>query len=218
MSQSIAVQNPIRTPIFCAGALLALLSALAAGPAQAADTASVPALSVAPPAAHWVERKLDYTYMGFTTKYSCDGLRDNVRDVLLALGARKKDLKIQSSGCTRLTGAPEPFPGVTARFSVLVPVTPDDIGKVGDTTAYATRWQTVDLLRRPGALFDQGQCELLQQLKDKALPLFTTRNLTFHSSCVPHEVTVGDIQFSVDVLRPATPPADASHAGPAPAT
>ena len=202
MSQSIAVQKPIRSLLLLSGALLAL-AALGIDHAYADDTAGVPALSVAPPAAHWVERKLDYTYQGFTTKYSCDGLRDNVRDVLLALGARKKDLQIHSNGCSRLNGAPEPFPGVTARFWVLVPLTPDDIDKVGNTSAHPTQWRTVNLARMQQFRFDQGQCELLEQMKNKALPLFTSRNLLYHSSCVPHEITVGDMQFTVDVLIPA---------------
>ena len=197
--------------LLCAG----LTAGLGFTAAYAADTAGIPALSVAPPAAHWVERKLDYTYMGFTAHYSCDGLRDTVRDVLLALGARKADLKVHSRGCTRLEG-PEPFPGVAATFSVLVPTTPDEIGKVGNTPAPATRWQTVDLVKRTTYGLDHAPCELLEQLRDKALPLFTSRNLTFQSSCVPHQITLGEITFSVDVLRPAAP-ASPQGAGAAPA-
>jgi hypothetical protein len=212
MRQAIAVQKPVRNLLLLSGALLAI-AALNIGAARADDTAAAPALSVAPPAAHWVERKLDYTYMGFTTKYSCDGLRDNVRDVLLALGARRKDLEIHSTGCTRLTGAPEPFPGVTARFFVLVPATPDDIGKVGATATHPTQWKTVNLSRIQQFRFDQGQCELLEQMKNKALPLFTSRNLLYHSSCVPHEITPGDMQFSVDVLTPAPATAPKGAAG-----
>jgi hypothetical protein len=200
MTRAIRVRSAIR--------VMALAGAVAAGAvsaAQAADTAGAPA-------AHWVQRKLDYTYMGFTTHYSCDGLRDNVRELLLALGARKRDLEIQSVGCTRLTGV-EPFPGVRAKFWVLVPVTPDEGGKAGDTLVPATQWQTVDLVRdQRGYATDRGQCELLEQIKRQALPLFTSRNLNFHSSCVPHEITVGDIQFSVDVLKAARP-----DSGPAPA-
>jgi hypothetical protein len=214
MKQSIAVQKPIRSLLLLSGALLALAT-VGMSDADADDTAGVPALSVAPPASHWVERKLDYTYQGFTTKYSCDGLRDNVRAVLLALGARKKDLQIHSSGCSRLNGVPEPFPGVTARFWVLVPVTPDDVGKVGDTSAHPTQWRTVNLARMQQFRFDQGQCELLEQMKTKALPLFTSRNLLFHSSCVPHQISVGDIQFSVDVLVPVPASAKATAAAPA---
>ena len=213
MSQSIAVQKPIRSLLFLSGALLALGTA-GGGVAYADDTAGVPALSVAPPASHWVERKLDYTYQGFTTKYSCDGLRDNVRAVLLALGARKKDLQIHSSGCSRLNGAPEPFPGVTARFWVLVPVTPDDIDRVGNTSVHPTQWHTVNLARIQQFRFDQGQCELLEQMKNKALPLFTSRNLLYRSTCVPHQITVGDIQFTVDVLIPAPAAAPKATAAP----
>jgi hypothetical protein len=184
--------------LLCAG----LTAGLGLTTAYATDTTGIPALSVAPPAAHWVERKLDYTYMGFTAHYSCDGLRDTVRDVLLALGARKENLQVRTRGCSRLEG-PEPSPGVSATFSVLVPVTPDEIGKVGNTSAQATRWQTVDLVKRTSFGDNHAPCELLEQLRDRALPLFTSRNLTFRATCVPHEITLGDIQFSVDVLRPA---------------
>jgi hypothetical protein len=183
-------------------AVLMLAVGLGVSAAQASDTASVPALSVAPPAAQWVERKLDYTYMGFTDKFTCDGLRDTVRDVLLALGARKRDLKVQERGCTRFNGV-EPFPGVAATFSVLAPLTPDDIGKVGDTKSQPTQWHSVDLVRLTRSGVDSAPCELLEQLKNKALPLFTIRNLKFRAACVPHQESLGDIDFSVDVLRPA---------------
>ncbi|MGC1458105.1 MAG: hypothetical protein WA825_07485, partial [Steroidobacteraceae bacterium] len=169
------------------------------GAARAADTAGAPA-------AHWVERKLDFTYMGFTTKYSCDGLQDNVRDLLLTLGARKKDLQIQTVGCSRLEGV-EPFPGLTAKFWVLEPVSADEAAKGGASVVQATRWQTVNLVGKGDFRAEQGQCELLEQLKRQALPLFTSRNLNFHSGCVPYQVTLGDIRFSVDVLRVAPAPA-----------
>jgi hypothetical protein len=191
MTHSIALRTSL--------AAMALFAGLGFGPgisaSQAADTPAVPA-------AHWVERKLDYTYMGFTSKYSCDGLRDNVREVLLALGARKSDLKIQSRGCTRLDG-PEEFPGVSAHFWVLQPLAPDEVAKVGDPATNTVQWQTVDLVRLNGVRWDQGQCELLEQMQKKVLPLFTSRNVDFRSSCFPHQVSLGDIRFTVDVLRPA---------------
>jgi len=203
MNQAISVRNPVRHAVLHVVALLGLAAGLGLSGAQASDTAAVPALSVAPPASQWVERKLDYTYMGFTDKFSCDGLRDTVRQVLLALGARKKDLKIQSRGCVKFNG-PEQFPGVAATFSVLVPMTPDDIGKVGNSTAQPTQWHSVDLVKLTRTGVESVPCELLDQLKSKALPLFTTRNLKFRADCVPHQQSLGDIDFSVDVLRPAT--------------
>ena len=190
--------------------LAASLISLAASAAHAADAAApvASAASAGAPAAHWVQRKLDFTYMGFTTKYTCDGLRDDVRELLVALGARKKDLQIHSTGCTKLIG-PEPFPGVSATFWVLVPVTPEDVGKVGEGAAEATQWQNVNLLTVTQVANDQGQCELLEQLKNDALRLFTTRNLHFRATCVPHQITPGDIEFTVETLRPAPPAAPA---------
>jgi hypothetical protein len=193
-----SIRNPIRSAAGHAGLLMALAVGLSIGPAgaaQAADTAA--------PAAHWVARSFDYTYMGFTAKYSCDGLLDSVRTILLALGARKQDLQIQSRGCTKLNGV-ESFPGVSAHFSVLVPAATDDSGQAGDRAAQPAQWKTVDLVRLTRTGID-APCELLEQLKAKALPLFTTRNLEFQSTCVPHDVSPGDIRFTVDVLRPVPP-------------
>lgn len=169
-----------------------------------AEPAAVPA--VPGPASHWVERSLDYTYMGFTAKYTCEGLRDTVRSVLLSLGARKSDLKVQTRGCTRLEGV-EPFPGVVAHFSVLEPLNAND---AGGAPVQAVQWQTVDLVRLNSSGRLDAPCELLEQLKEKALPLFTSRNLNFSSSCVPHQVSLGDIQFTVDVLKSVPPAAGAA--------
>lgn len=195
-----SICNPIRSSSGRAGLVMALAVGLSIGPAAAAEAADTVA-----PAAHWVRRSFDYTYMGFTAKYSCDGLLDSVRTVLLALGARKQDLQIQSRGCIKLNGV-EPFPGISAHFSVLVPATADDSGQAGARAAQPAQWKTVDLVRLTRTGID-APCELLEQLKAKALPLFTTRNLEFQSTCVPHEVSPGDIQFTVDVLRPVPPEA-----------
>src|SRR5579884_669143 len=67
---------------------------LAAVAGTAAKAASGPRPEVSAPApgtpqaAKWVKKKINFTYQGFTTHYSCQGLRDKVRDVLLQLGAR----------------------------------------------------------------------------------------------------------------------------------
>jgi hypothetical protein len=61
----------------------------------------------------------------------------------------------------------------------------------------------VDLVQRNQTGRNHAPCELLEQLKAKALPLFTSRNLLFHATCVPHDYSLGEIHFKVDVLRPA---------------
>ena len=79
-----------------AGAGLLCASGLLAG-AAAAAAPQAPA-SASTLSAVWKEQRFDFFYTGRTARYSCDGLRDKVRAMLLDLGARR-DLKIAAIGC-----------------------------------------------------------------------------------------------------------------------
>ncbi|WP_457825246.1 hypothetical protein, partial [Staphylococcus aureus] len=89
--------------------------ALCAGAARAEGTAGEAQSAV------WTPKELTFVYQGFTTRYSCDGLRDKIRGVLLDLGAQKKGLKVSELGCSSPNGRPDPFPGVRIRINVLQP-------------------------------------------------------------------------------------------------
>src|ERR1700704_4819616 len=102
--------------VVAAGAVAGLLTAT--GWAAADETGAAAARGQA---AVWTPKELTFVYQGFTTKYSCDGLRDKVRGVLLDLGAQKKDLKVQQLGCSSSSGRPDPFPGVRVKMKVLQP-------------------------------------------------------------------------------------------------
>src|SRR5271154_1733315 len=60
-----------------------------------------------PRKAVWKEQQLTFYYVGRTARYSCQGLRDKVRSLLLDLGARR-DIKVSVLACdesaSRLTG------------------------------------------------------------------------------------------------------------------
>jgi len=63
-------------------------------------------------------------------------------------------------------------------------------------------WQTVKLPYREFGLNAAGQCELLEQFKQKILPLFTTRNVALRTSCVPHQLEPpAGTKLQVDVLK-----------------
>jgi hypothetical protein len=177
--------------------VLALTFAVAGGTALA-DT---PASNSQP--AKWVSRNVDFTYQGFTTQYTCEGLRGNVETILRALGARKKDLKVNITPCAALGNSELSFsPGVRGTISVLVPATAEDVSR-GDPDVVPAHWKSVDLMRNRRLDNDHGgQCELLEQSKRGLLPLFTTRNLDFSSNCVPHQTFIGGMTFKVDVLQP----------------
>ena len=197
---------------------LALSMALAAGsaPADAPSPAAPPASGTAQAAsgtaqsAHWVEKKLHFVYQGFTAKYSCDGLRDDMQLIVRQLGARK-DSKVNEMGCTSGPGRPDPFPGVTGRLYVLQPAAPDA------KDAVAAHWQPVRVsLRDPTEIGNQGVCELLEQVKHDIVPLFAARNVKYDVMCVPHQVTLGSSTLTAEVLMPDRPNKPDAPAAPGP--
>jgi hypothetical protein len=139
--------------------------------------------------ANWQEQDIVIDYQGFTTHYSCDGLRDRVRSVLLRLGARP-DLTVTSSGCVRLNG-PERFPSVHAHFSSLHPAAAPAPG-IGD-------WKSLNLGGVQG--LDPGECELAEEVVRTILPHFAVRNAAPSPRCVPHQASA-TLSLHVEVFAP----------------
>src|SRR5215469_11662990 len=194
-----------------AAAVAALLASYRGGAAYAdAPTASEP---VQP--AVWAPKQLRFVYSGFTTKYSCDGLREKMRTVLLRLGARKEDLDVNSSGCPGLS-EPTTFPTVDIKMNVLQPAPAPPPG-ANAPPAVAAHWQLVDLTQYHDPLRAAGDCELIEQIYQRILPLFTTRNVVFHSNCVPNQLQLGTV-LKAEVLIQNTPPPGAAPAQPPPTT
>jgi hypothetical protein len=173
-------------------ATLAAVAALgAAVPALAADDAA---------AGVWQVHKYTLNFMGFTTTYSCDGLEDRVRDLLVWAGARK-DVKSASFGCTRGYGSPSKFATTEVTFYTLAPAAPGDAG------AMPASWRKVDWTAHRPLQLGEGDCELVEQFRDQLLPLFTTRNVKNATHCEPHEVNPGDLNLSFEALVPSSPAA-----------
>jgi hypothetical protein len=186
--------------------LLVSTLAVSSATAIAADSAASSTQSAAA-AAQWAPRKLHLVYMGFTSRYSCDGLQNQVKWILQQLGARD-DLVVKRSGCTRLDG-PEQSPGVEATFSVLEPAG-EGTPSAGKSKDVAARWDSVTLNSDTPGRSNAGDCELIEQVKKQVLPLFTTRNPTYSSDCFPHSESLAGTRLSVEVLRPIRSAAPAS--------
>ncbi len=190
--------------------LLKFVSRLASAAAATALLAAVPAMAAAQDgvAAVWVPRKVQFIYQGFTTRYSCDGLRDEVRSMLTELGAQ--DLKVREVPCSSPSGVPSPFPGVSVTMRVLVPASSAEASK--DKNAgppVQAHWKEVVLMPSNAPLNEQGKCELIEQFKETFLPLFTTRNIKYRSTCIPHQITLGT-HLSAEVLMPPAKPGKTS--------
>jgi hypothetical protein len=177
--------------------------------AQGAPAVDAPAVAADAQSAAWTPKELRFIYQGFTTHYSCDGLREKVRTVLLALGAAKQDLSVNELACSTPAGRPDPFPGVNIKMQVLQPVA---AGTIPAATRVAAHWKAVDLRLDRDPLAESGDCELLEQIKRSILPLFSTRNVEYSSNCVPHELSAGGTRLRVEVLMSDAPDTDAAAA------
>ena len=179
----------MRAPTLAACSLLLSAAALAQAPPQA---------SPAPPAwAVWTPKELRFTYMGFTSHYSCDGLRDKMRVILLQLGARP-DMKLRETPCAGQLGRPTEFPGVTVNMNVL---TPFDAAKTNAAeTPLPAHWKSVEISTDRDPLREAGDCELIEQVKSRVLPLFTARNIEYRSTCIPNQLQVGGTLLKAEVL------------------
>lgn len=171
--------------------------------AAAATTllAAVPALAAAQDSvtAVWVPKHIEFIYQGFTTHYSCGGLQDEIRTMLEKLGAQ--DLKVLQMACVRPEG-PTEFPGVNVTMSVLVPASSAEAAKAKSSSPpVQAQWKNVVLMPENASFEDQGNCELIEQFKETFLPLFTTRNVNYGSTCFPHQLSLGT-HLSTQVLMP----------------
>jgi hypothetical protein len=170
-----------------AAALAATIVSLA--PAWAADQGGI--------AAVWVPKEVRFVYQGFTTRYSCDGLREEIVQLLSKMGPR--DLKVYEQPCATGAGVPSPFPGVTVHMQVLVPASKANASSAG--AVVHARWQKVVLMPANADIHEQGRCELIEQFKETFLPLFTTRRVSYESTCIPYQVSLGT-HLSAEVLMP----------------
>jgi hypothetical protein len=179
---------------------------------SAATLAQAPAQpnSVAPEWAVWTPKELRFVYMGFTSHYSCDGLADKMRAILRQLGARA-DMKVREVPCAGEFGRPTQFPGVTVNMNVLTPFDPTK-AKAAETPLPA-HWKSVEISTDRDPLREAGDCELIEQVKSRVLPLFTTRNVEYRSTCVPNQLSIGGTQLKAEVLIADDQSSQAAGAG-----
>jgi len=188
--------------------LLALILGMAATLPALAEPGPVPgagaSASTGEPGA-WRSQKTELVYMGFTSHYSCDGLQEKLELLLRQLGARR-DFKVVAYGCDRGFGTPSRFPRATLEFATLQPAAGDGTDTAAPAEPPVTGvWHTVELSPRHPFDLQDGDCELMEQFRDKILPFFATRDLQVQATCVPHQDN-GPFSLQMQVFAPLAPP------------
>jgi hypothetical protein len=158
----------------------AVFPALSASPQEVASAANIPAA--------WTPRQVHVVYSDF-----CDPTYEQVKRVLLQLGARPSDLNVSELHCPAPNGAAS----IDATFSVLVPIDPQAKNAAG--APVDAHWQTVEL---------KGSCIFLFYMTRKVLPLFSARNV----KRIPWDFC-GKYHFGLraDILMPSRAPPGASQ-------
>jgi|HubBroStandDraft_6_1064221.scaffolds.fasta_scaffold46716_2 hypothetical protein len=169
--------------------LAALMLGCVAAAAFAADSTTANAEGGA-----WVPHKYTFNFMGFTTTYSCEGLEDKLRLLLQMSGAgpTKSDVKVVAP-CVNQLGRPDKLAFAYLTFNSLQP--PPD--------SAPGQWRHVVLSPRHPYQLDYGDCELIEQFRDRVLPMFITRDVKNNVTCIPHQNEGSNFYLSYDVFAPS---------------
>lgn len=196
-------------------ALVSLGLVPVAGHAQTAAADSQPTVN-----AVWVEKDIEFTYMGFTSYYSCDGLRDKLRWVLKEIGARP-GFKVTVGGC--ISTGPDVLPH--ARITAAMPraVTPEllaelakdasqrelvarSTGKTADvnepTAQFPARARIIEFKDDPLNHIQAGDCELVEQLRDYVFVPLGAKVVEDRMRCTPKQLNLFGVHLTIEVLEP----------------
>lgn len=171
--------------MLCAAAALVVAGAVLADqpPAPAEHAAGV-----------WQKHEYAFQFMGFTTTYSCDGLADKLKTLLVAAGARA-DAKATAGACVSGYGRPDKFARADLTFYTLAP---DSAAAPAEAKRVEGTWRPVNFGQRSPRSLQVGDCEVVEQFAHSVLPMFTTRNVDNHTVCVPKQESGSEISLKFD--------------------
>src|SRR6202166_3213560 len=106
--------TPFRKLVVGIAALLFCAVPASAPFADDSPTASMPDPGI------WQKHEYSFQFMGFTTTYSCDGLADKLKTLLIASGARP-DATARAGACASGFGRPDKFSRADLTFYTLAP-------------------------------------------------------------------------------------------------
>ena len=184
----------IKSPTMSHALVLAAACAGSSAPAAATpagDSATVPIT--------WQHQRAEFNYLGHTVLYSCDGLEDQVRRILLYFGARS-DLKVSAVGCTRGAEGPTRHAWVNADFDLPVPA----VG-AGAGTPVRAQWAEVKLTPRQPNFMSKDDCELIDSMKDLVTHHLQLRGLEYRTNCFPGSLSEDGFAVTAQALKVAEP-------------
>ncbi len=141
----------------------------------------------------WKAQRLNFSYVGRNSRYSCDGLRDRVLALLMDFGARR-DLTVTAENCGSAPASPQSAAGSSLSVVFSSPALPEDAalkpGHAAEPTVEA-RFEkfmlTSDAFRNLGI----ADCELVEEFARQILPKLTVRNVRQDIECMAYQPGAG---------------------------
>ena len=171
-----------------------------------------------PVQAIWKPQEVSFTFQSFTTFYSCSSLESKVKRILTAVGGNP-DMRLRTRGCLSPHEIAR-MPHVQIELVSAVEATPEALaerdknrstrdlvarvrGKTKEVEEleqpFPAQWKEVSLSR--GKLYlEPGDCELVEQLKDKVFPKLGIKVVDDGVSCVPNQASLGQPKLVVQAL------------------
>jgi len=157
--------------------------------AQAADETVTAQVSA------WQQHEAKFSYMGFTSAYTCDGLEGKVGQILKFFGARNTE--VRASGCPRGPNSLSHMIWVQVKFETLAAAAAD----TPEAQLVKAQWTPVSLDSQRPFFMGVGDCELVEDMKPIITANFSLRNLSYDAACTPHQVTYLDFRVKGEVLK-----------------
>jgi hypothetical protein len=144
-------------------------------------------------AGSWQHHSMKINYFGITTLFSCSALEDHVKAILVHFGARK-DARVLAYGC-RGPDLPSRIAFVEADFYTLAPAA--DSSSADIVQAY---WANREIQPERPYFMDNGDCELVYQMKDMISKSFALKDLKYDTDCVPHQLNLNGYHVKANAL------------------
>ena len=143
----------------------------------------------------WQHHKVTISYFGITAAYSCDGLEQHVKSLLEHFGARR-DAKVNAT-CPRGSDIPSHNAWIDTDFYSLAPADPATA-----TDTVKAYWAVREVTPQKPHFMGDGDCELIEQMKDLISKSFSLRDVQYQTECVPHEIVVNGFSIKGQALVP----------------
>jgi hypothetical protein len=192
-----------------AGAAVLLLAATVAKAQSPADETVVEAV--------WKPQRVNFVYRGYSTLYTCSGLRHKLRKILTTVGARD-GLELRAYSCddalstarfqivliSPVEATPENIEQLTAydgRDELVARVRGERLATAEDVERFPAVWKTISFARSRQMKLAPGDCELVQQLRQHILPRMSVHIVSDRVRCSQFG-NIGKPQLTVSALVP----------------